>query len=164
VKEAIEEAGWIGHESKVGHANIKKQMIEEGALMAGEVSGHYYFNLAGYIAEMGTLPAILLLDLMSRTGQRLSELVDDVKRYAHSGELNFKVEDAKGIMAMMKGRFTDGTISELDGVKIVYPNWWFSLRSSNTEPLLRLNLEADDEETLRAKLDELLPLIGGERE
>ncbi len=164
VKESIEMAGWSAHESKVGHANIKKQMIEEGAILAGEVSGHYYFALAGYIAEMGTLPAVLIMNLMAKTGKRFSELVHEVSRYAHSGEINLKVDDAKGLIELAKSKYSDGEISTLDGVKIVYPAWWFSLRSSNTEPLLRLNVEADTEEIMVAKRDELLSLLGGERE
>lgn len=159
VKEVIEKAGGIAHESKVGHANIKKQMIAEGALLAGEVSGHYYFALSGYIAEMGSLPAILLMNLMAKTGKKLSELVDVVKFYAHSGEINMEVEDAAAIFKNVKAKFSDGTLSELDGIKISYGDWWFSLRSSNTEPLIRLNLEADTPELMQKKLEEVLALI-----
>ncbi len=158
-KEAIEKFGGIAHESMVGHANIKKQMLEEGALFAGEASGHYYFALSGYTAEMGTLPAILLMNLMAKTGKRLSQLVDEVRFYAHSGEINMEVADAKSIMYKIKNIYADGTLSELDGIKIEYANWWFSLRSSNTEPLLRLNLEADTKELMNAKLQEILDLI-----
>lgn len=164
VKEVIEEHGWEAHESKVGHANIKKQMIEEGAILAGEVSGHYYFALSNYIAEMGTLPAILLLNLMSRTGKKLSELVDNVKRYSHSGEINMEIADAKDIITRIRATHADGAISDLDGVKVVYPSWWFSLRASNTEPLLRLNLEADTLEMMEEKREELLRAIGGKPE
>ena len=159
VKESIERLGGIAHESKVGHANIKKQMIEEKAVLAGEVSGHYYFNLAGYIAEMGTLPAILLMNLMANTGKKLSELVDEIRLYAHTGEINMEIDDAKSVLAKVKEVYHDGALSELDGVKIVYPDWWFSLRSSNTEPLLRLNLEADTSEIMEAKKIELLAII-----
>ena len=159
VKESIERLGGIAHESKVGHANIKKQMNEEKAVLAGEVSGHYYFNLAGYIAEMGTLPAILLMNLMAKTGKKLSELVDEIRVYAHTGEINMEIDDAKSVLAKVKEAYHDGALSELDGVKIVYPDWWFSLRSSNTEPLLRLNLEADTPEIMEAKKMELLTII-----
>ena len=159
VKESIERLGGIAHESKVGHANIKKQMIEEGAVMAGEVSGHYYFNLAGYIAEMGTLPAILLMNLLAKTDKKLSELVDEVRVYAHTGEINMEIDDAPAVLAKVREVYHDGILSLLDGVKIVYPTWWFSLRLSNTEPLLRLNLEADTTEILEAKKEELLTII-----
>ena len=161
VKEVIEEFGGIAHESKVGHAIIKRQMIEEGALFAGEISGHYYFSLSGYSAEMGTLPAILLMNLMARTGKKLSLLVDEVQRYAHSGEINMEVADANAILTKIKECYHDGILSERDGVKIVYPEWWFSLRSSNTEPLLRLNLEANTPQIMEAKKEELLAIING---
>ncbi len=161
VKESIERLGGVAHESKVGHANIKKQMIEEKAVMAGEVSGHYYFNLAGYIAEMGTLPAILLMNLMAKTGKKLSELVDEIRIYAHTGEINMEIDDASAVLSRVKEIYHDGVLSELDGVKIVYPTWWFSLRSSNTEPLLRLNLEADTPEIMETKRDELIAIING---
>ncbi len=159
VREAIEKFGGIAHESKVGHANIKKQMLDEGALFAGEASGHYYFALSGYTAEMGTLPAILLMNLMAKTGKTLSQLVDEVRFYAHSGEINMEVADAKNIMDKIKTIYADGKLSELDGIKIEFTNWWFSLRSSNTEPLLRLNLEADTKELMDEKLKEVLDLI-----
>ena len=159
VKEAIEKLGGIAHESKVGHANIKKQMIEEGALLAGEVSGHYYFALSGYIAEMGTLPAILLMNLMASSGKKLSELVDAIKFYAHSGEINMEANHTEGLFEKIKEKYSDGKLSELDGIKIAYPSWWFSLRASNTEPLIRLNLEADTPELMQEKLSEVLALI-----
>lgn len=159
VKEMIEAKGGVAHESKVGHSNIKKQMIEEGALLAGEASGHYYFSLIGYIAEMGTLPAILIMNLMSESGKKLSELVDAVRLYSHSGEINMEASDAPAIFAKMKAHYHDGKLSELDGIKIVYHDWWFSLRASNTEPLIRLNLEADTPELLKIKLGEVLALI-----
>ena len=96
---------------------------------------------------------------MSRTGKKLSELVDHVRRYHHSGEINLEVNNAPAIITAVREKFHDATISDLDGVKIIYPTWWFSLRSSNTEPLLRLNLEADSEELMQEKEEEILALI-----
>lgn len=159
VKEAIERHGGVAHESKVGHSNIKKQMIEEGALLAGEASGHYYFNLEGYIAEMGTLPAILLLNLMAKRAKKLSELVDEVRHYSHSGEINMEATNAKEIFEILKRTYSEGHVSELDGIKIEFHDWWFSLRASNTEPVIRLNLEADTPELMQEKLQEVLALI-----
>lgn len=159
VKEIIEESGGQAHESRVGHANIKRQMIDEGAIVAGEVSGHYYFSLIGYIAEMGTLPAILLMNVMAETGKKLSVLVDEVRRYHHSGEINMEAKNAAALFDLVSKKYHDGALSTLDGIKIVYPNWWFSLRSSNTEPLIRLNAEADTEELMCAKRDELLSFL-----
>lgn len=159
VKEAIEKAGGVAHESKVGHANIKRQMIEERAFLAGEASGHYYFTLSGYSAEMGSLPAILIMNLMASSGKKLSELVDSVRLYAHSGEINMEVTNAKEIFEKVQTAYADGKLSELDGIKIEYDDWWLSLRSSNTEPLIRLNLEASTPELMQQKLEEVLALI-----
>ena len=159
VREVIEEHGGTAHECMVGHANIKKQMIAEGAVFAGEASGHYYFAEGGYIAEMGTLPALLLFNLMNKTGKKLSQLVREVTRYVHSGEINSKVNSAPDMLKRIKKKYADGKISELDGIKIEYPNWWFSLRASNTEPLIRLNCEADTKELMEKMRDELLVLI-----
>ncbi len=159
VKEEIERAGGVAHECKVGHANIKKQMREEGAVFAGELSGHYYFTEHSYSAEMGALPAILLMNIMASSGKKLSELVDSVRRYAHSGETNFEVKDAAKLFADVKQKYADGDLGELDGIKISYPDWWFSLRASNTEPLVRLNLEADTKELMEEKKRELVALI-----
>ena len=159
VKKVIEENGGIAHECMVGHANIKKQMLAEGAIFAGELSGHYYFSFGGYTAEKGVLPAILLMNLMAETKKKLSELVHEVSFYAHSGEMNFEVPDAKMVLAKVRSHYHDGELSELDGIKISYPNWWFSLRTSNTEPLLRLNLEADTPELMEEKKTEILSLF-----
>jgi len=159
VKNVIEENGGIAHECMVGHANIKKQMLEEGAIFAGELSGHYYFSFGGYIAEKGVLPAILLMNLMASTGKKLSTLVAEIKKYAHSGEINLEVIDAKALIKKVREKYSNGTLSVLDGVKISFPTWWFSLRASNTEPLLRLNIEADTDDLLVSKKAELLALL-----
>ena len=161
VKEYIEENGGVALECRVGHAFIKRQMRETGATFAGELSGHYYFE-ENSTAEAGTLPALLLLNLMTETGQPISALVSKLKRYFHSGEINSEVTDKDAILNLLRSRYTDGTQHELDGLKVEYPDWWFNVRPSNTEPLLRLNLEADTEEKMIAKQDELLTLIRGE--
>lgn len=160
VKEEIERAGGFAKECPVGHAKIKRQMREENAVFAGELSGHYYFMEHGYTAEMGALPAILLLNRMARTGKTLSQLVATVRRYAHSGEINFTVTDTKETIARVRDKYKDGHNSDLDGLKVSYPSWWFSLRASNTEPLLRLNLEADSPSLMEEKKRELVALLG----
>ncbi len=167
VKETIEEHGGRAVECKVGHANIKKQMREEHAVFAGELSGHYYFQENSY-AEAGALPAILLLNLLTnpsegRAGgdQTLSELVANLRRYHHSGEINSEVEDKNAVLQNLRKRYADGKQHELDGLKVDYPRWWFNVRASNTEPLLRLNLEADTPELLAEKQAELLAIIRG---
>lgn len=160
VKEVIEETGGIAHECRVGHANIKKQMRDDGAIFAGELSGHYYFKENSY-AESSTLAAIFILNLMAKTGKKVSELVAELRRYSHSGEINSEVEDKDGVIATLKERYADGLITELDGVKIDYPDWWFNVRPSNTEPVLRLNLEAETKEKMDEKQAELLGIIRG---
>lgn len=166
VKESIEKNGGRALECMVGHANIKKQMRDEDAAFAGELSGHYYFKENSY-AEASTLAAIFLLNYITETGKKLSELVAEVKKYFHSGEINSTVQDAPAIVTKLKEKYKDGTLTELDGIKISYPDpaggtlWWFNVRSSNTEPLLRLNLEAKTEAMMVEKRDELLGIIRG---
>jgi phosphomannomutase len=160
VKEVIEENGGVALECKVGHSNIKKQMREDGALFAGELSGHYYFKENSY-AEAGTLASLILLNLMTETGKKMSQLSSDLKRYFHSGEINNDVEDKDAVLAILKEKYTDGVMHELDGLKVTYPTWWFNVRPSNTEPLLRLNMEANTKELMEEKRDELLAIIRG---
>lgn len=164
IKEIIEENGGTAHECRVGHALIKKQMREESAIFAGELSGHYYFE-ENYKAEAGSLPAIYLLNLMAETNQPISKLVKDIKRYYHSGEINSEVSDKNAIISTLKEKYQSGNITKLDGIKINFWNkpkgerWWFNVRASNTEPVLRLNLEADNEKLMQTKREELLKII-----
>ncbi len=158
VQEVIEENGGVAHECRVGHAFIKQQMVEENAIFAGELSGHYYFQ-ANKNGEVSTLAALTLLNLMAETDKKISELVQDLRRYYHSGEINSKVKDKDVVIAKLKEKYSDGKLSELDGIKIDYPDWWFNVRASNTEPVLRLNLEAKTKEMMEEKRDELLAII-----
>lgn len=160
VKEVIEEAGGKVHRCRVGHSLIKGQMRRDGAIFAGELSGHYFFE-ENSKAEMTTLAIITLLNLMNETGKKMSELTENLKRYSHSGEINSDVEDKIGMMNKLKEIYSDGTIDELDGVRIDFADWWFNVRASNTEPKLRLNLEAKTKELMEQKRDELLALIQG---
>ena len=169
VKEAIETLGGTAHECMVGHANIKKQMRDEGSYFAGELSGHYYFKENSY-AESSTLAAIFLLNEMARSGKKLSELVAEVRKYFHSGEINTSVVDTEGVIGRLKEKYKDGKLSELDGIKIDYPDpsdplrtsWWFNVRVSNTEGVMRLNLEAKTKEMMEEKREELLKIIRGQ--
>lgn len=136
-------------------------MIAERALFAGELTGHYYFSLAGYSAEMGTLPAILLMNLMAKSGKKLSELVVGLRKYHHTGEINLHADNISELLKKVREHYARGKLSELDGVKISFPDWWFSLRASNTEPLIRLNLEAHTKKLMEKKKNELLNLIEG---
>lgn len=160
VKEVIEESGGVARECRVGHAFIKEQMRAEDALFAGELSGHYYFR-ANKNGEVSTLAAFTLLNLMAQTNRPISELVADLRRYAHSGEINSDVADKDAILRHLQERYADGTLSTLDGIKIDYPDWWFNVRPSNTEPVLRLNCEAKTQEMMEEKRDELLAIIRG---
>lgn len=160
VKEVIEENGGIAKECRVGHAFIKQQMVVEGALFAGELSGHYYFN-ANKNGEVSTLAAFTLLNLMAKTGKPISELVAHLRRYFHSGEINSEVTDKDAILAKLSETYKDGSQHTLDGLKVSYPDWWFNVRPSNTEPVLRLNLEAKTKEMMEQKRDELLGIIRG---
>ena len=160
VKEVIEEAGGKVNRCRVGHSLIKKQMKEEGAIFAGELSGHYFFE-ENLKAEMATLAAVMVINLLNETGQKMSELVKNLKRYYHSGEINSDVEDKNGMMQKLKEIYKDGKLDELDGIRIDYPDWWFNVRPSNTEPKLRLNLEAKSQKLMEEKRDELLKIIRG---
>jgi phosphomannomutase len=129
-------------------------------VFGGEVSGHYYFRHF-YCADSGTLPALLMLELVSREGRKLSELMDEFRsKYFISGEINSEVADQQAKMEEIAERYSDADITRLDGVSIDYPDWHFNVRPSNTEPLLRLNLESlVSREDMEAKRDEVLALI-----
>ena len=160
VKEIIESSGGIALECKVGHANIKRQMKDVGAIFAGELSGHYYFAQNSG-AEAGSLPALYLLNLMAETAQPISQAVQKLRTYFHSGEINSEVVNKDAVLATLKEKYADGIQHELDGLKVSYSDWWFNVRASNTEPLLRLNLEAKTATLLEEKKAELLALIRG---
>ncbi len=158
VKEVIEENGGTPMMSRVGHAFIKAQMREANAIFAGELSGHYYFR-ANHFTESSSLAALLVAQMIADTGKPLSELVKPIQRYSASGEINSEVADPTAILEGMLTRFSDATITKLDGVSIEYEDWWFNVRMSNTEPLVRLNLEAKTPELMAEKRDEILALI-----
>ncbi len=164
VKELIEEKGGRAIECRVGHALIKKHMREEGSIFAGELSGHYYFQ-ENFTAEAGSLPTIYLLNLMAETGEKISTLAEKLKKYYHSGEINSEVADKDAVLEKIKEIYKDGKLGELDGIKISFwdnqpgKRWWLNVRPSNTEPVLRLNLEADNKKLMEGKRDELLDLI-----
>jgi phosphomannomutase len=146
--------------SRVGHAFFKARMREEQAAFGGEVSGHYYFR-DFWNADSGTIPALLMLELLSVDGRGLGELIDEFRsRYFISGEINSEVADPAAKLEEIAERYSDGEITRLDGVSVDYPDWHFNLRTSNTEPLLRLNLESlASREDMEHRRDELLGLI-----
>ena len=160
VADTVTRAGGTAHINRVGHAFFKTRMREEGSLFGGEVSGHYYFR-DFYCADSGTIPALLVLELLSRTGQTMSELLEPYRsRYFISGEINSEVADPEAKMAEIAARFDDAEQKQLDGISIDYPDWHFNVRPSNTEPLLRLCLESlVSPEDMERRRDEVLDLI-----
>jgi phosphomannomutase len=162
VPETIEKAGGFPLVNRVGHAYIKHRMREEGAVFGGEVSGHYYFRDFSQ-ADSGVVPFLLMLELVSRKGQKLSEALKPYReRYFITGELNTPVPDVALKLEELEARFAlEGEISHLDGVSVDGGDWHFNVRPSNTEPLLRLNLEARSEQLMEEKRDEVLDVIRG---
>jgi phosphomannomutase len=160
VRDVVEQAGGSAHVNRVGHAFFKTRMRDEGAAFGGEVSGHYYFR-DFYCADSGTLPALLLLELLSKQGRTLADMLAPLReRYFISGEINSEVADQDGKMREISDRYGDGEVSWLDGVSVDYDDWHFNVRPSNTEPLLRLNLESlVSPEHMAERRDEVLALI-----
>jgi phosphomannomutase len=160
VPDLVERLGGTAHVNRVGHAFFKLRMRDEGGAFGGEVSGHYYFR-DFYNADSGTIPALLILELLSTHEAKLSELLQPLRdRYFISGEINSEVADTEAKMAEIERRYTDAEISKLDGISIDYDDWHFNVRPSNTEPLLRLNLESlVSEQDMEHRRDEVLNLI-----
>jgi phosphomannomutase len=159
VPETIERAGGTALVNRVGHAFIKARMRKEDAAFAGEVSGHYYFRDFSQ-ADSGVVPFLLMLELISKRGRRLSEILAPLRsRYFITGELNTPVPDVALKLQELKERYADGRVSHLDGISVDFDDWHFNVRPSNTEPLLRLNLEAASEELMERKRDEVLGVI-----
>ena len=158
-EEVIAAAGGKPMMSRVGHSFIKEQMRQNDAIFAGELSGHYYFK-ANFTAESSSMATFALANIVSKSDKPLSALVAPLRKYAHSGEINSKVADAAAVLARVKATFPDNF--ELDGVSVdnwSRDGWWCNVRMSNTEPLVRLNLEAKTPDLMAAKRDELLALI-----
>ena len=160
VRECIAENGGTPIMSRVGHAFIKAQMRETGAVFAGELSGHYYFK-ENFTAESQGLAMIKLANLICAKKRPVSELVAPLRKYFSSGEINSKVADVKAVLDQIRKKYADGNLFELDGISSEYSDWWFNVRASNTEPLLRLIVEGKTKEKMEAKRDELLKVIRG---
>ncbi len=159
VKEVIEEHKGRPMMSRVGHAFIKAQMREADAAFAGELSGHYYFK-DNFFTESSALAALYVANLLAETGKPLSELIRPIRRYFASGEINSEVKDSAAVFKRLRETYAGkGRVFELDGLSVEFADWWFNVRASNTEPLIRLNLEAKTEAQMQAHRDELLALI-----
>jgi len=163
VAEEIEKAGGTSAMCRVGHSFVKAQMRESGAIFAGELSGHMYFRFSDtLVADDGTAAFVVLLAVLAAEKKPLSAIVDPLRRYYASGEINRKVSDKQALMDAIQAEHADAMeVSNLDGLLVRYPDWWFNLRPSNTEPVLRLNLEARTEAEMIEKRDALLARIGG---
>jgi phosphomannomutase len=164
VKDVVGRYGGRALENRVGHAFIKRRMREEDAVFGGEVTGHYYFR-DFYYADNGFIPALLILELMSKKKQSLRDLLQPFRdRYFISGEINTKLAsmlDVPKKLEAIEARYKDGRIEKVDGISVEYPEWHFNVRPSNTEPLLRLNLEAKSPALMAQRRDEVLALIRG---
>ena len=159
VRDRVEAAGGTPLMNRVGHAFIKKRMRDEDAVFGGEVSGHFYFRDNWY-ADNGMIPALLVLELLGTEGRKLSELLAPLRsRYFITGEINSKVADVAGALRRIEERYRDAEITKMDGVSVDYADWHFNVRPSNTEPLLRLNLEAYSQADMVRRRDEVLAII-----
>jgi len=161
VADRVAAAGGQALMNRVGHAFITKRMRDDNAVFGGEVSGHFYFRENWY-ADNGMIPALLVLELLGTTGKRFSELVAPLRaRYHISGEINSKVADVPRALARIEERYRDARLGRTDGISVDYDDWHFNVRASNTEPLVRLNLEAYTADEMARRRDEVLGLIRG---
>jgi phosphomannomutase len=158
VADTVKAHGGVAHMQRVGHAHIKKMMRDVDAVFAGEVSGHYYFKDNAYM-DNGFLPPLMILELLSESNKTLSEFIADLGDYYVSGEINSEVAQQDTVFARLKEKYSDAALLELDGVSFTFDDWRFNVRASNTEPLIRLNLEANSTELMETKRDEVLALI-----
>ncbi len=161
VTDRVRAAGGVPLMNRVGHAFMKKRMRDENAVFGGEVSGHFYFR-ENWFADNGMIPALLVLEKLGREGRRLSEILAPLRaRYHISGEINSRVDDVERALGRLAERYRDGRLGRLDGVSVDYDDWHFNVRPSNTEPLLRLNVEAATRKEMERRRDEVLAVIRG---
>lgn len=161
VRDLISAAGGTPLMERVGHAFIKRRMADENALFGGEVTGHYYFRDFNY-ADSGLIPSLLIMEMLASGGQSMSTFLEPLEaKYFISGEINSTVADPKGRMEALAAAYSDGIVEHIDGVSVTYPTWHMNVRASNTEPLIRLNLEATTRAEMERRRDEVLAIIRG---
>ncbi len=160
-KDMIEEAGGKASVTRVGHSLIKEQMLKEDAVFGGESSGHYFYKTQWGTFETPTLLLFKFLTYVSSQNKSLADIVRPLKKYVNSGEINSTVSDTQGKIKALAEKYCDGEISFLDGITVTYKDYWFNVRPSNTEPKLRLTLEAKTKERMEEKRDEVLTFIRG---
>jgi phosphomannomutase len=159
VEDLIREQGGQPLKERVGHAFIKDRMAREDAVFAGEVTGHYYFR-DFFFADSGIVPSLYLLEMLSKRGVKMSDMLRELEaKYFISGEINSTVKDQQAKMQELMDKYSDAEIETMDGISINYPTWHFNVRPSNTEPLLRLNLEAKTREEMEQRRDEVISII-----
>jgi len=159
VPEIITRLGGRAVRCRVGHAFIKEQMREENALFAGELSGHYYYRDMGF-TDNAVFTMVQMLNFLSLKMAPLSQVIRTLKKYYSTGEINMEVNNKDAVFSALEAQYMDARKDHLDGLTIEYDAWWFNLRASNTEPVMRLNLEADDESTMKERKEEVLRIIG----
>jgi phosphomannomutase len=159
VLDEIKAAGGVPRRDRVGHAFIKKTLSETKAVFGGELSGHFYFR-DNFCADSGAIAFARVLSVLSKQDKPLSALIDPLRRYAQSGEINFQVEDKEAKIRELAEAYKKGQIDYLDGITVDLGDWWFNVRKSNTEPMLRLNLEAKTPQLLAEKLREVQRILG----
>ena len=159
VREEILKAGGIARRERVGHAFMKKTLRIARAIFGGELSGHFYYR-DNFFADSGMITLVHMINIISSTDKPVSELIKPLRRYHASGEINFVVDDKEEVTKELRRRFSQGEIDDLDGITVQFKDWWFNCRGSNTEPLLRLNLEAKTKELLEKQLKEIEGILG----
>jgi phosphomannomutase len=159
VQEEILKYGGMPRRERVGHAFMKKTLRDSHACFGGEFSGHFYYR-DNFFADSGMITLVHMLNLISQSDKPLSEMITPLKRYSGSGEVNFRVDDKNAAMKELARKYSQGKIDDLDGITIQFKDWWFNVRPSNTEPLLRLNVEAKTAEMLKEKFGELKTFLG----
>ncbi|HTV48292.1 MAG TPA: phosphomannomutase/phosphoglucomutase [Phycisphaerae bacterium] len=158
VKEEIQNAGGIPLRERVGHSFMKKTLADSHGVFGGELSGHFYFR-DNFNCDSGAIAFARMVSVLSQYDMPMSQMLKPLLRWHSSGEINFEVADKDAVIAQIAQKYKDASIDYLDGITVEYDIWWFNVRKSNTEPLLRLNLEANTEETMKKKLDEVEQLI-----
>ena len=144
---------------RVGHAYLKKAMRDSHAVFGGELSGHFYYE-DNFCADSGLITLSHVLNIVSKSDKPISELIKPLRRFASTGELNFQVEDKQGKMDELSRLYNEGKVDTLDGVTVDFKDWWFNCRPSNTEPFLRLNIEAKTQDMLDERLEDIQKLLG----
>ena len=159
VREEIQNAGGVPRRERVGHAFMKKSLADSKGVFGGELSGHFYFR-DNFNCDSGAIAFACMLSVLSRYDTPVSHVLKPLLRWHGSGEVNYEVSDKDAAIGRLAQIYKDASIDYLDGITVEYDTWWFNVRKSNTEPLLRLNLEANTAETMKKKLDEVGRLLG----